>query len=176
MHPGNPNQPLEEKTLYLTSFIQESATVFITFSGSHPGPKMNCALFLLASTLLVAAAEPQNGVLNAAAVLTRADCNCQCSRLVYRNTNGIFGNCFSWATTFIGFELLLARLMEVFSRRQLRNKQWCYVVGGARSPCVDLRKAKTFRGQYWSFQACATPLRTSSACQTVLGKYSFKTG
>lgn len=91
----------QEKVLYLTSLDKESGTVYITYSYVwSPSLEINmkCVVLLLASTLLVAWAEPQSnpdGVLNAAAVLTRADCNCQCSRLVYRNRNGIFGNCFS---------------------------------------------------------------------------------
>lgn len=92
--------------------------------------------------------DDDDGEFKAVAVLTRDDCNCQCSRLVYASDGRSYGNC----------------------KTQLKGKEWCYVIGGARSPCLGLRRARTFRGQYWSFHACATPARTSRQCRLVLGR------
>ncbi len=37
--------------------------------------------------------------------------------------------------------------------------RWCYARGGPRSTCPDARSSSRFRGQSWSYHACATPRR-----------------
>merc|ERR1711915_152285 len=70
-------------------------------------------------------------------------CNCQCSNTVFKDKYGkVNGNCKSTD----------------------KGGQWCYV-DPRYAQCNDLVKSKRFN-QFWSYQACATPERSSYQCRS----------
>merc|ERR1711915_57714 len=70
-------------------------------------------------------------------------CNCQCSNTVLKDKYGkVNGNCKSTD----------------------KGGQWCYV-DPRYAQCNDLVKSKRFN-QFWSYQACATPERSSYQCRS----------
>lgn len=94
------------------------------------------ALVALLSAL-VAPAASQDVAVRAPAQLTEDDCNCQCISLSFQSGGRDFGNC----------------------QATFNNAVWCYVRGGANSPCFDATQSTRFTGAYWSFHACTTPPR-----------------
>ena len=50
-----------------------------------------------------------------------------------------------------------------------KGKLWCYVDDPRRSSCKDLIASGSFRGEYWSFHACATPAPWEYPCVIVPG-------
>jgi len=72
------------------------------------------------------------------------NCNCQCSSFTYKNSYGtVHGNC----------------------KTSHNNAQWCYI-DERYNECQDIAESNKFRNKRWSYEACATPARSSYECRS----------